>query len=176
MIEIDVSLNMDTDNAESLTSYFKELIEDAVKEGFKSSQNLILKQSFDQGVLLRSGKMIKLNDLSWMIRYDAEHALAVEFGAEYTDKMPPLKQIHDWIKRKKIQPKNPESFGGIKAWMLKKGIINEVKSKDSDIWAMAFFVARDIKDHGLEARPYLRPAIEDLKRYVEMKGHYRGRA
>jgi hypothetical protein len=141
--------------------------DDNIDRGFQRSQELILKQSFDEGILLRSGHIIKTGELERVISYEALHALFVEFGATYTDKMPPLQVIYEWVRRKKLQSKNPESLNKIKSWLKKEGIIESVKTKDSDYWAMAFYIAKDIKEHGLEPRPFMRPAVEEMKAHIE---------
>lgn len=140
---------------------------DTVDRGFQLSQELVTEQAFDQGVLLRSGHIVKLDELSYEIVYEAEHAAPVEFGANYTDKMPPLKVIHDWLRRRGAKPQNPEALGPIKGWLRKKGVIESVKGADADLWALAFFVAKDIKERGLTARPFMRPAAENMKQHAE---------
>jgi len=141
-------------------------IGDSTDRGFQLSQELVTKQSFDRGTLLQSGHITKPRELERIISYDALHAIYVEFGATYTDKMPPLKVIYEWVRRHKLTPRDPESLTGIKRWMLKKGIIGSVKTRDSDWWAIAFYIAKDIKAHSLEPRPFMRPAAEEIKAHL----------
>lgn len=140
---------------------------DNTDRGFQRSQELITKQSFDEGTLLKSGHVVKIDKLEYIIEYEALHALFVEFGATYTDKMPPLRVIYEWVRRKKLQPKNRNALKPIKSWLKKQGLISSVKTKDSDYWAMAFYIAKDIQKHGLVARPYLRPGAEEMKAHME---------
>lgn len=139
---------------------------DNVDRGFQRSQELITEQSFDQGALLRSGHIIKEQPLERILSYEALHAIIIEFGATYTDKMPPLKVIYEWVRRHQLQATNPAALAGIKRWLRKQGIIKSVKSRDSDYWAIAFYIAKDIQKHGLEPRPYMRPAAEEMEAHL----------
>ena len=141
--------------------------DDNADRGFQRSQELITQQSFDEGTLLRSGHIIKTGELERVITYEALHALYIEFGATYTDKMPPLQVIYEWVRRKKLQPRNREALQPIKSWLKKQGLISSTKTKDSDYWAMAFHIAKDIKEHGLEARPFARPMAAEMEVHIE---------
>lgn len=51
--------------------------------------------------------------------------------------------------------------------MRKQGIIvKSVKTKESDWWAIAFFIAKDIQEHGLEPRPFMRPAAKEMEAHL----------
>jgi len=141
-------------------------IADATDRGFQLSQELVTRQSFDRGVLLQSGHILTPRPLERIIEYSALHAIYIEWGATYTDKMPPLKVIYEWVRRHKLTPRDRESLTGIKRWLMKKGIINSMKTRDSDWWALAFYIAKDIKEYGLEPRPYMRPAAEEIKAHL----------
>ena len=95
------------------------------------------------------------------------HNSYIEFGATYTDKMPPLQVIYEWVRRKKLQPRNREALQPIKSWLKKQGLITSTKTKDSDYYAMAFYIAKDIKEHGLEARPFARPMAAEMEAHIE---------
>jgi len=165
MIKAKVKLDLSglTGLDERLIKATDEGLGDNADRGFQLSQELVTEQSFDQGTLLQSGHVTKPGELQRLIGYEALHAIFVEFGATYTDKMPPLKVIYEWVRRHQLVARNPEALGGIKSWLRKQGIIKSVKSKDSDYWAIAFFVAKDIKEHGLDPRPFMRPAAEIME-------------
>jgi len=164
--KISVKLEGLEDLTDELLDAVDQGIEDATDRGFQLSQEFVTRQSFDRGVLLQSGHVLNLRPLERIIEYDALHAIYVEWGATYTDKMPPLKVIYEWVRRHKLVPRDRESLKGIKRWLLKKGIISSTKTRDSDWWAIAFYIAKDIKEHGLEPRPYMRPAAEDIKAHL----------
>lgn len=116
MLETKVSLRMD--DLEELSNELLDAIDqglgDNVDRGFQCSQELISEQSFDQGVLLRSGYITKKQPLERFLSYDALHALIIAFGATYKDKMPPLQVIYEWVRRHQLQATNPEALIGIK--------------------------------------------------------------
>ena len=168
MIKATVSLDISKENIEAdLLGAVDKAFSDNADRGFQLSQELILKQSFDEGTLLKSGHIIKTGELERIIVYEALHALYIEFGATYTDKMPPLQVIYEWVRRKKLQPRNREALQPIKSWLKKQGLITSTKTKDSDYWAMAFHIAKDIKEHGLEARPFARPMAAEMEAHIE---------
>lgn len=167
---ITAKITIKLEGLEELTDELLDAIDlgigDSTDRGFQRSQELVTAQSFDQGTLLRSGHILKPHDLERVISYEALHAIYVEFGATYTDKMPPLKVIYEWVRRHKLTPRDPGSLAGIKRWLKKEGIIGSVKTRDSDWWAIAFYIAKDIKEHGLEPRPFMRPAAEEIKAHL----------
>ena len=168
MIKAIVTLDISKEDIEDdLLKAVSKAFDDNADRGFQRSQELILKQSFDEGTLLKSGHIIKTGELERMIIYEALHSLYIEFGAIYTDKMPPLQVIYEWVRRKKLQPKNREALQPIKSWLKKQGLITSTKTKDSDYWAMAFHIAKDIKEHGLEARPFARPMAAEMEAHIE---------
>lgn len=115
---------------------------DNVDRGFQRSQELILKQSFDEGTLLRSGHIIKTGELERVISYEALHAIYTEFGKESSDKLPPFDAIFGWVQRKKI---------------------GKPKERQRITWA----IMQEIKKHGLTPRPFLRPGAEEMKAHIE---------
>jgi len=140
---------------------------DSTDRGFQRSQELVTQQSFDEGTLLKSGHILKPGQLERIIEYAALQALYVEYGATYKDKMPPLEVIYKWVRRHQLTAKNPAALAGIKRWLKKKGIIQSTKTRDADYWAIAFYIAKDIQEHGLEPRPFMRPAAEEIKAHLE---------
>ena len=168
MIKATVKLDILEENIEAgLLGAVDKAFGDNADRGFQRSQELITQQSFDEGTLLRSGHIIKTGELERVIVYEALHALYIECGATYTDKMPPLQVIYEWVRRKKLQPRNREALQPIKSWLKKQGLISSTKTKDSDYYAMAFFIAKDIKAHGLEARPFARPMAAEMEQHIE---------
>ena len=169
MIKASIKLDISKEDIEgNLLKALSKGLGDNCDRGFLLSQELILKQSFDIGTLLHScGGPKKISDLEYIIDYRALHAVMIEFGATYTDKMPPLQVIYEWVRRKKLQPRNREALQSIKSWLKKQGLISSIKTKDSDYWAMAFYIAKDIKEHGLEARPFARPMAAEMEAHIE---------
>ena len=168
MIKASVKLDITKEDIEGdMLQAVSRGFDDNVDRGFQRSQELITQQSFDEGTLLKSGHILKTKELERVISYEALHALYIEFGATYTDKMPPLAIIYEWVRRKKLQPKNREALQPIKSWLKKQGLISSTKTKDSDYWALAFYIAKDIKEHGLEARPFARPMAAEMEAHIE---------
>ena len=168
MIKASIKLDITKEDIEgNMLQAVSRGFDDNVDRGFQRSQELITQQSFDEGTLLKSGHIIKTGELERVIAYEALHALYIEFGATYTDKMPPLQVIYEWVRRKKLQPGNREALQPIKSWLKKQGLISSTKTKDSDYWAMAFHIAKDIKEHGLEARPFARPMAAEMEAHIE---------
>ena len=143
MIKATVSLDISKENIEAdLLGAVDKAFGDNADRGFQRSQELIVKQSFDEGTLLRSGHIIKTKELERVLSYEAQHALYTEFGREPSDKLPPFDAIFGWVQRKKI---------------------GKPKERQRITWA----IMQDIKKHGLTPRPFLRPAIEVQKQYIE---------
>ena len=99
-----------------------------------SQENIIKNGSFDQGTLLRSGNVIR-NKLEKQIVYSVPYAVAVEFGS--APHMPPVDPLIGWVGRK----------------LGKSG-----KEGKSIGWA----IAKKIQKEGQIARPFLRPALEQI--------------
>ena len=143
MIKATVKLDISKENIEAdLLGAVDKAFGDNADRGFQLSQELILKQSFDEGTLLRSGHIIKTGELERVISYEAIHALYIEFGREPSDKLPPFDAIFGWVQRKKI---------------------GKPKERQRITWA----IMQDIKKHGLEARPFARPMAAELEAHIE---------
>lgn len=103
----------------------------------KSQENLIRNRSVDTGFLLQSGiPPFWKNENTIAIGYDAPWAAYVEYGS----------------------PPHPVSGKRFEGWVKRKlGLTG--KEATSVSWA----IAMKIKKKGTEAKPFLRPAIEDAK-------------
>jgi len=101
----------------------------------ESQKNLATSGSIDRGTLLKSGKII-FRPLESEITYPVPWAVSIEYGRT-PGSMPPVASIEGWVKRK-LSVKDPKSVA----------------------WA----IAKKIKEEGTQAKPFLRPAIEKVKR------------
>jgi len=111
------------------------VLDDYVDRVFEiSQQNLIDQNKVDTSNLLRTGNIIR-NKLNKVIVYPAPYADIPEFGRTAgTPVYSPW--LHGWVKRK---------LG-----------ISDPKKIRSVAWA----ISKSIEKRGIEATPYLRPAIE----------------
>lgn len=105
-----------------------------------SQENIVQKEIVDEGTLLKSGN-VNREFLHKQIVYSVPYADVIEFG-RLAGSMPPVEPI--------------------KGWVLRKGITRDEKEAGSIAWA----IAQDIKNNGLMPRPFLGPAIEQVKNEI----------
>ena len=118
----------------------KDKVKEIAQQIFTISQeNIIKMKAFDSGFLLRSGE-VRDEGETVIIEYSCPYAKVVEYGRE-PGHMPPVEPIKDWSKKK---------FG-----------LSE-KEATSRGWA----IATKIKKEGVDARPFLRDAID----YTRVRG------
>lgn len=123
----------------SFASVVDKAIRDIADEVFtKSQENLVQMEAVDTAMLLKSGNVKKITDGHYRIGYFAPYAEFVEFGSE--PHMPPIEPLVGWVKR------------------------NLKVSSDSEARSVAFAVAQSIAKHGIQPRPYLRNALEAVRR------------
>lgn len=104
---------------------------------FKRSQEILVEMGIvDNGFLLASGKIIPLSDDEILIRYDAPYASFVEYGTR--PHFPPVEPIAEWVSSRLT--------------------INDAKERRR----VAFAIAHKIAKEGLEPRPYLRKAVDEV--------------
>lgn len=72
----------------------------------------------------------------------------VTFGRKKGARMPPLKPILDWMRIKRLRPRNKN--GGF------------IKATDGNLRSMAWNIARSISKKGIEPFPFYANAIEDV--------------
>ena len=102
----------------------------------RSQENIIKNESIDTGMLLRSGN-VNRSFLNKEIVYTVPYAPAIEYGSQphaiYSV------WLHDWVRRK----------------------LNI--SDEREAARVAFAIAKKIELEGIDARPFLRPAIQEAK-------------
>lgn len=113
-------------------------------EIFKRSQENIRKfNAIDTGFLWRSGFVRIDKILEKEVGYTAPYSVYVEFGSE--PHYVPQKPIFEWVRRK-----------------LK---ITSKKKANSVAWA----IVKKISEEGVKPRPFLRKAIDEVKREMDNK-------
>ena len=95
------------------------------------------------GLLRNSGRTVSQPDGTVDAGFYASYAQFVEYGRK-AGGMPPVDDIHQWIRRKRIRPEG-------------KGDID--KQQRSLAWA----IAKWIKAHGTKEHPFLKPAYEEYR-------------
>jgi hypothetical protein len=130
-------MRIDLNDQQLLMAIDKKLNQIADDVFFDSQNNIVQKGIVDEGTLLKSGNINK-DWLEKQIVYSVPYADVIEFG-RLPGTMPPVDAIKGWVKR--------------------KGIAQDEKEVNSIAWA----ISMDIKENGMEPRPYLSPAIEVQK-------------
>lgn len=142
-------LYIDTESMKNLTKRFRVLdkrVRQASTDGLvefammivaKAQENLNHNKSVATGVLRNSGKVLKKQDGSVECGFDCHYAGAVEFGRK-AGGMPPVNSIFQWLKKKRI---------------------GKEKERESMAWA----IAKNIRDEGTMAHPFLQPAYEQFR-------------
>ena len=121
-----------------LGSAVNEFLDEVIDEIFQRSQeNIVNKKIIDEGTLLKVGRVGGVNNVR-TITYPLPYAESIEFGRT-PGTMPPVSAIQGWVTRK---------LG-----------IRDPKRANSIAWA----ISQNIKKHGQEPRPFLRPAIDSVK-------------
>ncbi len=128
------------DEKQLIEKFNKELRAIVDKIFAKSQQNILNNGTSNEGFLLKSGSVIQKGDLHFQIIYNAPYAEAIEYGTD--PHMPPVAPIERWV-RKKLLIQNP-------------------KEARSIAWA----VAKAIKKQGTQPQPFIRPAIQAVKKWV----------
>lgn len=117
------------------------ILDDAADAILEISQNLIIQNSTDRGILHRSGDIEKPGKLERIVVYRAAHSAWIEYGT----------------------PPHPVSEKGreeITAWAKRKGIREYAQAI---IWK--------IRKKGTEPKPFLRPAVAEVRmRLPELMG------
>lgn len=114
----------------------KKWAEEFMQDIFSRSQEILMKQSFDSGFLLRSGKPPFWEGPDHLaIEYDAPYALFIEYGTD----------------------PHPMSGHKLVGWVRRKlGI------KGDHAMKVAWAIANKIRKHGTDPKPFLRPAINEI--------------
>jgi len=118
------------------------LLDQIADEFFTKTQELIVEKGItDQGTLLKSGMIIRF-PMEKHVIYTASYAGAIEWGSR--PHRPPVEPLIDWSERKLgVHGKDARRAG----------------------WAIALKIARE----GTEPRPFIRPALQFLKRNFKPK-------
>ena len=86
----------------------------------------------------------------------------VEYGRK-AGKFPPLSSIEEWIKVKGIQPMT-YTQASVKRWTQHKGVIRRNDGRIPSIKSLAYLIGRKIKEEGIQPRPILTTAIDEVYR------------
>jgi hypothetical protein len=90
----------------------------------------------------------------------------VEYGRK-AGKFPPLRSIEQWIKVKGIQPMT-RTQSSVMKWVRHKGRIRRHDGRVPSIKSLAYLIGRKIAEEGIQPRPILTTAIDDVyKRFAE---------
>lgn len=96
----------------------------------------------------------------------AEYWKYVEYGRK-AGKFPPLRSIEQWIKVKGIQPMT-RTQSSVMKWVRHKGRIHRHDGRVPSIKSLAYLIGRKIAEEGIQPRPILTTAIDDVyKRFAE---------
>jgi len=99
--------------------------------------------SIASGLLRNSGRTVSQPDGTVDAGFYVNYAEFVEYGRK-AGGMPPVDDIHQWIRRKRIRPEG-------------KGDIDKLQR------SLAWAIAKWIKSHGTKAHPFLKPAYEQYR-------------
>lgn len=90
----------------------------------------------------------------------------IEYGRK-AGKFPPLQSIEQWIKIKGIQPMT-RTQASVKRWTQHRGRIRRNDGRIPSIKSLAYLIGRKIAEEGIQPRPILTTAIDDVyKRFAE---------
>lgn len=89
----------------------------------------------------------------------------VEYGRR-AGKFPPLDSIEEWIKVKGIQPMT-NTQASVKRWAQKRGRLRRNDGRIPSIKSLAYLIGRKIKEEGIQPRPVLATAIDDVYKRFE---------
>jgi hypothetical protein len=96
----------------------------------------------------------------------AEYWKFIEYGRK-AGKFPPLQSIEEWIKVKGIQPMT-RTQASVKRWTQHRGSIRRNDGGIPSIKSLAYLIGRKIKEDGIQPRPILTTAIDDVyKRFAQ---------
>jgi hypothetical protein len=96
----------------------------------------------------------------------AEYWKYIEYGRK-AGKFPPLQSIEQWIKVKGIQPMT-RTQASVKRWTQHRGSIRRNDGHIPSIKSLAYLIGRKIKEDGIQPRPILTTAIDDVyKRFAQ---------
>lgn len=90
----------------------------------------------------------------------------IEYGRK-AGKFPPLQSIEAWIKVKGIQPMT-RTQSSVKRWTQHRGRLRRNDGRIPSVKSLAYLIGRKIAEEGIQPRPILTTAIDDVyKRFQE---------
>lgn len=89
----------------------------------------------------------------------------IEYGRK-AGKFPPLQSIEEWIKVKGIQPMT-RTQASVKRWTQHRGRIRRNDGRIPSIKSLAYLIGRKIAEEGIQPRPILTTAIDDVYQRFE---------
>jgi len=123
---------------DSFDEAVNEKMDEIADDIFANSQrNIVDFKIVDEGTLLKTAN-INRYFLHKEIVYQVPYADEIEFG-RLPGSQPPLEPIKDWVRRKQIA------------------------TEEKDINRIAWAIVKDIKENGKTPRPFLSPAIEQVR-------------
>ena len=127
-------------------------------------------EAIDTGELLNSLQIIETKN-GYKVVANAVHAATVEYGRSPGSANPPLEPLIKWIKRNKIDYSNTGVKWSLMKWMNDVGLTTPSSSgkplAKHRLVARAFYMMKKIAKQGIEQKPYMRPAIAELKADVD---------
>ena len=167
MLQTSVKFEWNKDLSNEILEKIDRGFDDTVDEAFAYSQDLVAKQSTDEGTLLDSGHV----EREWLekdIIYEAIHSAFIEFGTSSRQKLPPIEAIYGWVwrNRGKFNIKVTE-----KDWVSKDRGVHKRRKKGTQlrghykpIWKLAWAIAISIKEHGTQPKPFMRPTMHLMEK------------
>ncbi len=113
-----------------------------------AQENLRKNGSLATSKLINSGMVKKQSDSTIDVIFDANYAFWVEHGRK-AGRMPPVKMILEWVRKKGIADKSPAV----------RGRRNRGANFEDRAESMAWRIAKSIARNGTKAKPFLFPAF-----------------
>ena len=163
MIKLDVPGKLSLPTEKTITKSIKEILEDLARDFQAEVQkNILEKEIIDRGVLLKSIKILRPDNLERDVVSTVTHAPYLEFGRA-KGKFPPIEPLKEWVIRKGLYEgttptTKPELVKVRKILRADRG--QKAKS-------IAYAIAKSIEKRGQKARPFFRPAIKIIERKVK---------
>lgn len=80
----------------------------------------------------------------------------------YTDKMPPVSVIAEWVKRQNINNRNEDQKYNTSELQKKRKSVSDVSNNERKVTSLAFLIARSIKAKGLKKTSFFDDAVIEI--------------
>lgn len=138
-----------------LDKFGKELVKEYVNNIDKRGINASRKLAESVRYQLVAGERSMAIDIEL-----AEYWKYVEYGRK-AGKFPPLRNIEEWIKVKGIQPMT-NTQASVRRWTQHRGRLRRNDARIPSIKSLAYLIGRKIAEEGIQPRPILTTAIDDV--------------